>query len=219
MNNLLVFGGTFDPIHLGHLNTAMAIQQIFHFDRVAFLPCKTPVLNKQSTPCTATHRLNMLKLALAQVPKDCHFCVDARELNRESPSYTVTTLEEMRTEYGAQLPITLLIGQDAFYQLSQWHQWTRLIKLANLLVIERPGYGKQPLPQAIESLLTKHQTHNPLALLETPKGLIARFDAGEYPISSTMVREGLQNNSLVSDCLPDGVNQYIIDNELYGYTR
>ena len=215
MDNLLLFGGTFDPIHNGHLNIARGVQDFFHFDNVAFLPCKLPVLQKNLFTTSSQHRLAMLQIALAELPKKYHFHIEKREINRNSPSYTVTTLEEFREKFGKQKPITLLLGFDAFCQLPQWHRWQEVIELANLLIINRPDYEKTKLPDALQILLSSHKTADPHALLKTPHGLIARFNAGEYPISSTAVRESLFANKLPTALLPQSICHYIIEKKLY----
>ncbi|OGV51262.1 MAG: nicotinate (nicotinamide) nucleotide adenylyltransferase [Legionellales bacterium RIFCSPHIGHO2_12_FULL_42_9] len=243
MDNLLIFGGTFDPIHYGHINTAINVQQFFHFEQFAFLPCKIPVLNKQSLTAPSQHRLAMLNLALAEQKKHYHFYVASNEIARDSPSYTLTTLNEFRNECGKALPITLLLGFDVFCQLSQWNQWQQLIELANLLVINRAGYDEDNLPVEMKALLLAHETTNPKALLKTPHGLIARFDAGNYDISSTRVRGSLISKKPTStpeldpaqksldvvagmavkdkkspiNLLPNTVYHYILDNKLYSF--
>ncbi len=215
MNNLLIFGGTFDPVHLGHINTAKHIQQFFNFDQFAFLPCKQPVLDKSSLTSPSEHRLTMLNLALAEQDKHYHFYVDHHEISRNSPSYMTTTLEEFRQELGKKLPITLLMGLDAFCHLPQWHQWQKLIKLANLLVIARQGYKETPMPEEVKTLLRTHETTNQKTLLTTSHGLITRFDAGKYDISSTKIRSVLVDNKTIGDALPNSVHHYIIENKLY----
>ena len=133
MKNLVIYGGTFDPPHLGHLNTALAIQDILHFDRLIFLPCKTPVL-KQATLASSEQRVNMLKLALEGYS---NFDIDLREITRITPSFMVETLESFRQDLGDQVAITLCLGSDAFLQLPQWHSWRKILKLSNVLVIKR----------------------------------------------------------------------------------
>ena len=215
MDNLLLFGGTFDPIHNGHLHTAIAVQQFFHFDQFCFLPCKNPVLNKPNQATSAKHRLKMIQIALKSQPKDFHFTIDSREIMRESPSYMVTTLEDLRLEYGTAFPITLLLGHDVFCQLPQWHQWQRLMQLTNLLVINRKGYEEREIPTEVQTLLHRDETSDPKALLSIAHGLIYRFDAGAYDISSSAVRDNLANKTWPENMLPREVEMYIAKNKLY----
>ena len=215
MNNLLLFGGAFDPIHYGHLNTAVNIQNKFHFDQFAFLPCKIPVLKKQDLITLPQHRLAMLKLALSELKKQDHFYIDTHEITRNSPSYTVTTLQAFRHECGKNRPITLLLGWDAFCQLPTWYEWEQLIKLTNLLIIKRAGYQKEKISNQVQTLLLAHETTNQNALLNTSHGLILCFNAGNYDISSTKIRESFKQKSIPKDSLPESVLHYIIEHKLY----
>ena len=215
MANLLLFGGTFDPIHNGHIHTAIAVQQFFHFDQFCFLPCKNPVLNKPNQTTSAEHRLKMLQIALQAQSEAFHFTIDSRELTRDSASYMVTTLEDLRREYGNTFAITLLLGLDVFFQLPQWYQWKRLMQLTNFLVINRKGYEKREIPTKVQTLLHTHETNDPTALLSISHGLIYRFDAGAYDISSSSVRDNLANKTLPENTLPREVAVYIAENKLY----
>lgn len=214
LNNLIVYGGTFDPIHMGHINTALAVQAHFHFDCFRFLPCKIPLL-KDKAHATTEQRVTMLKLALADLPPAQRFEIDSSEINRESPSYMVTTLLQLREKLGNELPITLLLGQDTFYQLPAWHQWQRLLELSNLLVIKRPN-PTLPLPSELQSLLRNHETQDEGLILTQPAGLILQFNAGLYPISSTQIRKELQRGLAINqDTLPASVMNYIALHHLY----
>ncbi|RAP36281.1 hypothetical protein B1207_09030 [Legionella quinlivanii] len=210
MDNVLIFGGTFDPVHKGHLGIAENVQQHFHFQRFIFLPCKLPLL-KQSATASPTQRLKMLELALADYPVSCHFEIDEREINRPSPSYTVTTLESYREELGENVALTLLMGMDSFHQLPQWHQWTRILELANILVIKRPDISPSDSSNLTESL-SRHLTKREVDLKNTAQGLIYFFDAGAYPISSTEIR---RNSLLNSENMPESVLEFITHNKLY----
>lgn len=214
MNNLVIFGGTFDPIHNGHINTACAVQAFFHFDEFRFLPCKLPLL-KPEAHANAQHRLAMLKVALSEQPKSCHFRIDSREIDRHSPSYMVTTLEDIRSECGNALPISLMIGIDGFSQLPKWHQWEKLTDLTNFLVIERSGFQYDSMPLQVRQLLKRHEAMQPDKLLTTAHGLIFRFNAGKYDISSTIIRNKLSNLKETGEQLPAAVLDYIKKHQLY----
>lgn len=213
MHNVLIFGGTFDPVHNGHLQTAKSIQKQFDFEQVLFLPCKIPLL-KQKATANEQQRVCMLNLALAEQSPNYHFKLDLRELERETPSYMVTTLEDFRNQWQDQRSITLLMGLDTFYQLPQWHRWQRLLTLCNLLVIDRPGVTQEP-PDEIKQILKIHLTKTGDALKQHSYGLIYRYNAGLYDLSSTNIRKRLQQGENVHQQLPNVVNQYIEENELY----
>ncbi|WP_131781740.1 nicotinate-nucleotide adenylyltransferase [Legionella gresilensis] len=213
MSNLIIFGGTFDPIHNGHINTAINVQSFFHFDRFIFLPCKVPVL-KNNAQASTTQRLEMLKLAIKESNKsDLNFEIDTREINRETPSYMVTTLEDYRSELGNTIAISLLMGVDAFATLPQWHQWERLLQLANILVISRPDY--QLKSQLIRDLLKERETQKAEYMQKRAHGLIYQFNAGLYNLSSTTVRAQIKNDNLITADLPTSVIQYIKKNRIY----
>ncbi|CEG60849.1 nicotinate-nucleotide adenylyltransferase [Legionella micdadei] len=214
MRNLVIYGGTFDPPHNGHINTAINVQNHFNFDCFLFLPCKTPVL-KNHAVATPEQRIQMLKLALASQSKQNNFKIDLSEIHRATPSYMVDSLQHFRKEYGENVAITLLMGADAFSQLPRWHAWRKLLTLANLLVIKRAGFTEETNDALIKALLLKHETHDDTAMTKQPHGLIYRFDAGNFNFSSTWIREQLGENRDLTDFLPQAVIRYIKRESLY----
>lgn len=216
--NVLIYGGSFDPIHHGHLKTAVNIQNFFHFDHVKFLPCKlSPIPKPSQFTASPQDRVEMLKRALTAYPHSYHFEIDGREIQRQTPSYTVTTLMAYRKELGEETPITLVLGVDALHQLPQWHQWEKLIHLANFLVINRSSYPDKTItmPEAIKNLVEQHETRDPKALLTTAHGLIYHFDAGNFEISSSLIRKLHQENKELTPFLPQAVIDYLIEKKLY----
>jgi len=211
LNSILIYGGSFDPIHNGHLKTALAVQQHIHVQRVLFLPCKTPVL-KEKTVASTEQRLHMLQLALKPYPT---FEIDPREIKRDSPSYMVETLQSFRQELGKTAAINLLMGMDAFMQLPQWYHWEEIIQLANLVIISRKIIGRLEISTTLQALLSTNETLDKSELLNHPCGKIYRYDAGNYPISSTLIREQLNNGRNISDYVPPSVYQYIQEQALY----
>jgi len=209
--NLLIYGGSFDPPHLGHLNTALNVQDYFHFQSFIFLPCKTPVL-KQPTMASAICRMDMLTLMLRN---HSEFSIDTQEIDRESPSYMAETLTNYRKKFGSSNSITLLLGMDAFLNLHRWHAWEKIPTLCNLLIMKRQNTPDQEMPEALKPLLLNHQCSNPIALKTHPHGKIAYFDAGQYPISSTQLREKIQLKIDIRDDLDPHVYDYIKNHELY----
>lgn len=211
MHNLIVYGGSFDPLHLGHLNTALAVQNEFQFERFLFLPCKTPVL-KEASVASTEQRVEMLKRALGPHPD---FEIDLREIKRNTPSFMVNTLESLREEFGVDTAITLLIGMDAFIQLPQWYNWGKILQLSHLLVIKRPTITENQIPAILQKLLSTHETSKKNDLLTKSYGKILRYDAGEYDISSTWLREQIKQGKNIKDCLPEAVYRYIKEHDLY----
>lgn len=212
MNNFVIYGGTFDPIHFGHIKTALDVQNTFHFDRFVFLPCKKPVL-KEPSQASSEQRISMLKLGLLPYPE---FTIDLREMNRNTPSYMVETLESYREELGKAVSITLLLGTDAFLDLPRWHHWEKILKLCHILVINRPGTEDKKPSNTLLNLLKKHETNHHRDLLKRPYGKIYQYDAGRYDISSTEIREKINERKSIKDYIPPAVYQYIVDEKLYG---
>jgi len=211
LKNLLIYGGSFDPPHLGHLNTAIHVQEHFHFQSIVFLPCKKSVLKNQ-IHVDAAFRITMLKLMLNKQPE---FSISTREIDRDSPSYMVETLNTYREELGLNYSITLLLGMDAFLSLPRWHQWESILKLSNLLVLKRNETTKQEISNELKLLLRHQQCSKPLELKTNPHGKIVFFDAGDYPISSTEIRRKIQKNEDVRDDLSSDVYNFIKKFHLY----
>ncbi|MCP0913302.1 nicotinate-nucleotide adenylyltransferase [Legionella sp. 27cVA30] len=211
MHNIIIYGGSFDPIHNGHLKTALQVQNEFNFESFIFLPCKIPLL-KEATKASAKQRMQMLQQAVFPYPA---FKIDLREIEREGPSYMVETLKSFRKECGECTAINLLVGMDTFLQLPQWYQWQKIIGLANILVMERPTDTIENSPDALKKVLQKHQTLNKKDLLNCAAGKIYLYNAGFYPVSSSWLREQIKKGNDVSSYLPGGIAEYIKAQGLY----
>ena len=209
--HLVIFGGTFDPPHIGHIHTALAVQAHIPFARFIFLPCKTPVL-KDNSVATPSQRVQMLTLALAPYST---FSVDQREILRDTPSFMIDTLKSFREEFGEQIPITLLLGMDAFLALPQWHDWQHLLAHCHLLVMQRQEAMPTKIPKELMTLLQQHEVRNKMDLLSKPFGRIYQFDAGDYPISSRVLREKMKAGEDVRAFLPSSVYHYAVLNKIY----
>lgn len=210
-----IFGGTFDPIHYGHLRLAQEALEQCRLSAVRFIPSGTPP-HRASPLAAAEHRVAMARLALQGNPA---FVLDEREAGRTDPCYSVDTLAELRSELGADTPLCLLIGSDAFLQLHTWHQWLRLFELAHIVVIQRPG---KPLGNAIvtaeASLREQYQQRlapAPAALHETAQGRIVALNMPLLDISATDIRKRAAQGRSLNYLLPEAVNQYIRKQKLY----
>lgn len=194
------------------MNTVINAQNHCHFDEIILLPCKIPLL-KNKAKASAKQRLDMLQLAINDFPQ-YPFTIDTREITRDSPSFMVTTLNDFRhqAEY-SDCAITLMIGMDTFLQLPKWHQWETILSLTNLLIINRPGIYH--LPSILSNLIATHQTQKKDDLATTSHGLIYRFNAGYYEVSSTIIRQHIQQNTPCDHLLTQGVFDYIRNNKLY----
>ncbi|MCL5272385.1 MAG: nicotinate-nucleotide adenylyltransferase [Gammaproteobacteria bacterium] len=210
MHSIAILGGTFDPVHLGHIQTSIAIQSYFKFDSFYFLPCKIPAI-KPPALANNTQRIQMLDLAIKNHPE---FKIDLREVNRDSPSYMVETLQSFRMEH-SNSSINLIMGYDAFLTLAQWHQWQKITELANLLVINRSHYANNPIPDEVKKLIELHAKDSATLLKKKKAGIICFFNAGNYVISSTELRKKLRQHEEVINELPKEVDEYIKRWKLY----
>lgn len=210
-----ILGGTFDPVHHGHLRLAEEASDACGFGRVVLIPAALPNLrDAPSTP--ASHRLEMTRLAARGNPR---LSVDDRELKRQGMSYTVDTLLELRAGLDSSTSLTIILGADAYLRLPRWHRWLDLFDLAHVLVATRPGYdleGKTIEVPALADEWRRRQT-NPASLAALPAGRIARLDIPLLEISATDVRARLSRGASVRYLLPDAVVDYIAANHLYGH--
>lgn len=203
------FGGTFDPIHLGHLRLALELKQQLVLDEMYLLPCYIPP-HRASPSVDAQQRLKMLQLALT----DCtELRWDARELQRKKPSYTYDTLRELRTELGSDISLNWCMGMDSFATLDSWHRWQELIELAHLVVVARPGWA-MPTQGAIADLIAQHRA-NAEAIRTAAAGKLVILEQRLLPISATEIRAQIQVGESPQFLVPDVVWSYIREQSLY----
>lgn len=209
-----IFGGTFDPIHFGHLRTVTEVALALKLAQVRWLPAATPP-HRPPPVASASQRLDMLRLALAGHPL---FTVDTRELERSGRSYTVDTLKSLRAEFGPTQPLCLILGDDAFRGIETWDRWYAIPDLAHLVVMQRPHAQARPWPAA-PAWASDRVTVDARALQAAPAGRIYFHAVRPQPISATQVRAALAAGEPVahprSDLLPKAVADYIRDNHLY----
>ena len=207
-----VFGGTFDPIHYGHLRLAEDMADALSLDRVLLIPAGQPP--HRGAPRTAAgHRLEMVRRAIAGNPR---FVADAREVQRPHPSYTVDTLISLRTELGDAQPLWLLLGADAFLDLPGWHEWRRLFELANIAVAERPGarlMQSDAIMEALKSEMSQRQVT--VGTPTGPAGSVLLRATPPLDISATAIRDILARHGSARYLLPDAVLDYIHEHRLY----
>lgn len=205
-----LLGGSFDPIHYGHLHIAQSLLQQLNLQQVRFIPCKDPLL-KRKTVANTTQRLAMLSRALQPYPS---FCIDTRELDRTSPSYTLETLISLRNEVGPQTPLILILGNDQFAQLNHWYEWTSLIDYAHLAVIPRLE-TPQTYPPALEDFIARFKTETITRLSQQASGLLLFTTIKPLAISSTLIRAQRKTNLSPVGLLPSSVLDYISEHHLY----
>jgi len=210
-----ILGGTFDPIHYGHLRLAQEALEQCNLSAVRFIPGGKPP--HRAEPLAAPqHRLQMVRLAIEGQP--C-FEADETEVQRTEPCYSVDTFATLRAQLGAQQPLCLLLGSDAFLQLYTWHQWQRLFELTHLVVMQRPGLPVgNAMAQADARLRQQYQSRlapSSRLLHESASGHIVVLDMPQLDISSTDIRSRAAQNKSLRYLLPDAVNQYIQIHHLY----
>ncbi len=208
---LAIFGGTFDPVHFGHLRAAVEAKEILQLQSLTLMPAGNPP-HRSGTVAPAADRLAMLQLAVQEYPD---LLVDTREVHRDGFSYMVDTLSEFRAEIGTDWPLALLLGQDAVNQLDSWMQWRRLFRLAHIVVMRRPEAEHEysaALSAEIQPRLCSHTS----ALQQEPCGLVMPVEVTQLAISSTDIRQRLQQGRSCRFLLPEVVNAYIKQNGLYG---
>ena len=213
-----ILGGTFDPIHNGHLRLAQEALEQCGLAVVRIIPAGMPP-HRTEPHAAAKHRLNMARLAVQDNPA---FMLDEREIHRDGPSYTVDTLLSLRAELGDDQPLCLLMGGDAFLQLDTWHEWRSLFELAHIVVVQRSG---RPLGNAVlnadPALHEEYQTRlapAPRALHEAPAGRIAVLDMPTLEISATGIRSRCVQDRSPRYLVPDAVADYIQSHHLYTET-
>ncbi|MBF7730183.1 nicotinate-nucleotide adenylyltransferase [Pseudomonas sp. N040] len=204
-----ILGGTFDPIHIGHLRAALEVAESLQLDELKLVPSARPP-HRDAPQASAADRLAMVRLAIAGVAP---LTLDDRELQRASPSWTIDTLEALRAELQADDQLLLLLGWDAFCGLPGWHRWEELLTHCHLLVLQRPDADAEA-PEALRDLIAARSISDPLALTG-PGGKIAFVWQTPLAISATQIRQLLATGRSARFLLPDAVLTYIHAHRLY----
>jgi nicotinate-nucleotide adenylyltransferase len=212
-----ILGGTFDPIHHGHLRLAEEVFGLCAFGRLLLVPGGIPP-HRAAPGVTAAHRLAMARLAANGNPR---FAVDDREVRKATPSYTVDTLAELRGEVGPARPVALVVGADAFVGLPSWSRWTTLFSLAHIVVAGRPGFALAPEAPALRAELDARRFPGSAreALASAPAGRIVPVETTLLDISASAIRRCLAAGESARYLLPDAVLDYIGRNRLYQGAR
>ena len=218
MNSLApvgILGGTFDPIHHGHLRLAQEALEQCRFNAVRFVPSGTPP-HRAAPLASSVQRLQMVQLAIHGQPG---FEADEREVHRTDKCYSVDTFSALRKELGAEQSLCLILGSDAFLQLHTWDRWQQLFELTHIVVMQRPGLPVgNAIMQADVALRQQYQTRlapTPQLLHESASGLIVVLDMPQLEISATNIRNRVAQNKNLRYLLPDTVAHYIQINHLY----
>lgn len=205
-----LFGGTFDPIHYGHLRTALEIADLLSLNEVRFLPWPTHAL-RTAPSVGGSLRLEMVKAAIA-----CHstFKVDDRAFSRQLPVYTYDVLSELRDEHPL-LSLCLISGMDSFSRMDKWHRWQEILDLVHIVVAHRPG-SDFPQSGAVYSLLQERCVETPAALRTSTHGRIFVVPVTPLEISATALRESIKAGVDPRFLVPEPVRQIILEQSCYG---
>lgn len=206
-----VFGGTFDPIHHGHLRMAQEVLDATPMAELRLIPCHVPA-HREIPGATAEDRVKLLEIALAG--GDPRLRIDRRELYRPGPSYMVDTLNSLRDSLGESVSLALILGADALQGLTGWSRWTQLIELAHLIILERPGYLPDwPIP--LEEHLKDRWRNDPQCLIEAPQGFAIHVKVTQLDISASKIRSLIQNGQSADYLCPAPVLAEIKRRGLY----
>ena len=208
-----ILGGTFDPVHYGHLRMAIECHERLALAEVRLVPLHAPP-HRRPPHAAPEHRLAMLKIAVGTTD---HLKVDDCELQRQNISYTIDTVSALREKLG-NTPICLLIGTDAFNTLPTWHRWQSLLDIVHIVVAERPGTILKPEHAELNALFDKHDATDATILHTTCNGKIFRLQIPWLDISATRIRDMLRMRHDPSYLLPDAVIEYIHTHTLYAST-
>ncbi|MEI7796897.1 MAG: nicotinate-nucleotide adenylyltransferase [Methylococcaceae bacterium] len=201
-----ILGGTFDPIHYGHLRSALELKELFELEHVRLIPCAQPV-HRDSPTATAAQRLEMLQIA---TENQTDLIVDAQELQRAGGSYTFDTLTALRHDY-PKTSLLLFIGSDAFNNFTTWFRWRELFDLAHVVVITRPNAALNPLDDFLKIRLTDDR---PILKRELAGRLFFQ-EITQLAISATAIRALIVTQQNPRFLLPDAVLDYLSHHQLY----
>lgn len=209
-----IFGGTFDPVHFGHLRLATELAEAFRLEKVVLVPAGLPYHRGREAHASTEERLAMLRIATAHDPL---FEVDERELRREGPTYTYDTLAEMRRERGLEAVLVFLAGSDAFAHVDTWHRAAELFGLAHFAVAIRGGDGDWASrgPGAFPREVWPRITLNLRELLNAPAGKVMTFAMTPLMISSTAIRALVADGSSIRYLTPDPVAEFVRAHGIY----
>jgi nicotinate-nucleotide adenylyltransferase len=205
-----VFGGTFNPVHYGHLRSALELVERLQLEQLRLMPSASPP-HRDAPECSAERRAAMVELAVTGEPR---LVCDAREMQRPGKSYTIDSLIELRGELGAQQGLCMVLGCDAVQDIATWHRWQELLDWAHIVIIARPGWQ---LPRAgkLAQWLKAHQLESPELLRQRPCGGIVIEELRPLAISSTEIRDLLASGRSARYLMPQSVLDYIQTHTLY----
>jgi nicotinate-nucleotide adenylyltransferase len=206
-----LLGGTFNPIHFGHLRMAQELADALSLAEIRFIPAANPP-HKAVPTVSAQQRAEMVQLAIADNPL---FRLDKRELQRQGASYTIDTLISLRAELGSAVSLVLCMGSDAFRKLDTWHRWQELLDYCHIALVQRPLSSSETLPKVLETFLFNHYSEHSEDLHDSHSGRIIMQQITALDISSTAICHQLKLGQSVRYLLPEKVIAYLQEHALY----
>ena len=207
-----LFGGTFDPVHMGHLKTAAELKKLFELKEMRMILSARPP-HRDTPSSNPDHRLKMLKIAL-NGKEGKGLILDKIEYERIGLSYTLDTVIAVRSQAGPEVSICLCLGMDSFSSMDSWSDWKKLLNIVHIVVANRPGW-EQPRNGAIYEVIKKHRATDTLDFHRSPSGKIFLTKFTPMCISSTAIRKGIAQKVSIRGLLPAEVAEYIQTNKLY----
>ncbi len=204
-----LFGGTFDPIHLGHLRMALELKQQLGLDEMRLVPCHKPP-HRQQPIASAEHRAAMVMAAIEHCPE---LTIETCELDNPDPSYSVHTLTYLRNTLGENVSLCLAMGMDSLISLPSWYQWQGILKLAHIVVAARPGF-ELPKSGGIADYVSAHRG-GVSDLSKSTRGSIVILQLSLLPVSSTDIRQQFSKGLSPQYLLPENVFSYLEKHQLY----
>ncbi len=207
---LAVFGGTFDPVHFGHLRSASAVRDFLGVPCVKLVPSSIPP-HRENPSSTPAQRLSMLRIATYEEET---MAVDDREISRQGISYTADTLASFRCELGVTAPFYFVLGIDSYATLHRWHRWQDIADIAHLIVLDRPGYP-QEIPSEVQAWSENRLVEGPEGMKQRAFGCVCRITLEQVDISATNLRDKLKSGIRPTGEMPEKVIDFVIEHGLY----
>ena len=211
-NGIGLFGGTFDPVHIGHIRTATELKEKFNLREMRMILCARPP-HRPPPMSDIQDRKKMLSLAINE-EADQDLIIDLLECERDGPSFTLDTVLEIRNKIGAQISMCFCLGMDSFLNINAWNGWKDLLSMAHIVVTKRPGWDEPKIGELYE-FIRIHQSSRIQDFHDAPFGKIFFTDMTPIDISSTAIRKAINEKNSVCKLLANNVTRYIKNNKLY----
>ncbi|MCL5006065.1 MAG: nicotinate-nucleotide adenylyltransferase [Acidobacteria bacterium] len=216
---IAIFGGTFDPVHTGHLQAAQAAVRKYHLDKVLFIPTGYPPHKLTGRLTEFHHRFAMVALACAGNPRLVPSALEAPD-SKQRPHYSIDTARRLKRLLGPRDELYFLIGMDAFLDLPYWRQFRRLLDLVNFIVVSRPGFDSREIQKVVPAdILAKPQRPASSNRIRLRKTTLHILEGVEVPVASRDIRQAIRRKRSITGGVPPLVEQYILKEGLYSSTK